>query len=616
MAPSNVFGQKKVANASRSPIRHVIVIVGENRTFDHIFATYQPPPGETVWNLLSRGIVKADGSPGPSFSLARQYEASETIKYELAPSRKTLYEHLPPENTDGTPAAASDKSPPPFSSVAAARAAEPFGLTAANASLLTIGASGLPPNSVDTRIANVMALPNGPFPLMPAISYTDYAGSPVHRFYQMWQQIDCSVAYATKENPSGCLSDLFPWVETSVGEGSNGKPQPKPFTLQTTHEGSISMGFYNMSKGDAPYFAALAREYTLSDNMHQSFLGGTGPNHLMLGSGDAIPYTDAKGRPAPPPANEIENPNPQPGTNNWYAQDGYAGGAYSNCSDPDQPGVAAVLDYLKSLAYHPSANCAPGAYYLLNNYAPGYLGNGQVTHAKFAVPPSDLRTIGDELLEHNISWKYYGEHWDRYVKGSKHPPAEYCDICNFAQYSRSIMTNAKLRKAHINDLDHLYGDIQSGTLPAVSFVKPSGFTDGHPASSKLDLFEAFLKKIVDAVEAHPQLWNSTAILVTFDEGGGYWDSGYVQPLDFFGDGPRIPLLVISKYSRGGHVVHTYYDHVSILKFIERNWGLPPITNRSRDNLPNPVSDSADPYIPTNSPAIGDLWESFKFPSGK
>jgi hypothetical protein len=94
-------------------------------------------------------------------------------------------------------------------------------------------------------------------------------------------------------------------------------------------------------------------------------------------------------------------------------------------------------------------------------------------------------------------------------------------------------------------------------------------------------------KIVDAVKAKPDLWSSTAIFITTDEGGGYYDSGYVQPLDFFGDGTRIPLIAVSPYTKPGHISHTYADHVSILKFIERNWDLDPITARSRDNLPNP-----------------------------
>jgi phospholipase C len=87
----------------------------------------------------------------------------------------------------------------------------------------------------------------------------------------------------------------------------------------------------------------------------------------------------------------------------------------------------------------------------------------------------------------------------------------------------------------------------------------------------------------------------------------------VQPLDFFGDGTRIPLLVISPYTNPGHISHNYSDHVSILKFIEHNWGLPAISGRSRDNLPNPVYDSmVSNYAPINTPAISDLFDLFDF----
>ena len=60
------------------------------------------------------------------------------------------------------------------------------------------------------------------------------------------------------------------------------------------------------------------------------------------------------------------------------------------------------------------------------------------------------------------------------------------------------------------------------------------------------------------------------------------------------------------------MVHTYYDHVSILKFIERNWRLAPLTARSRDNLPNPVRHERNPYVPANMPALSDLFSMFNF----
>ena len=316
---------------------------------------------------------------------------------------------------------------------------------------------------------------------------------------------------------------------------------------------------------------------------------------------------------------EIENPNAQPGTDNFYSEDGYGGGSfgsasfgggtYSNCSDSDAPGVSALLNYLSS--FNVDSRCAPGHYYLLNNYNPGYYGDGRNAYADignpnetvFTIPPSALRNIGDELLERNISWKYYGDQWNAYVANPDanyvQPNNLYCNICNPFQYSTSIMTNAAVRTAHLKDTADLYADIKKGDLPAVSFVKPSGWVDGHPASSKLNLFEGFVKYIVNAVKANPKLWNDTAIIVTFDEGGGYYDSGYVQALDFFGDGTRIPTIVVSRFTKRGHVSHVYADHVSILKFIEANWGLAPVTSRSRDNLPNPKTTRSNPYVPLN-----------------
>jgi phospholipase C len=621
-----VFAQQAATDVrTATPIKHVIVIIGENRSFDHVFATYQPKPGETVKNLLSEGIVTADGKPGRNFDAAQQFQARDSATYNPSPEGKTAFNVLPPVGSGGAPSTASNTNPPPFASVAAVAATEQQlapggggnGLPAADFALLTTGATGLT-GTEDTRVPNTAKLPSGPYQLTSStLPYDSYTGSPVHRFYQMWQQTDCSVAHASADNTSGCRNDLFPWVETTVGAGTNGEPIPANFNDLTTGEGSDSMGFLNVSQGDAPFLKSLADEYSMSDNFHQSIEGGTGANHVALGTGLAIFFSDGNGHTATPPAQDIENPNTQAGTNNWWVQDGYSGGSYSECSDASQPGVGPVLSYLHTLSYHPATKCAPGAYYLLNNYNPGYFGDGTVNTTPFTIPPSQVRTIGDTLNEADISWRYYGAGWDNYVKNpSSDVGSIYCNICNPFLYETSIMASAAQRQEHLKDIPDLTSDIANGTLPSVSFIKPDGLLDGHPASSKLSLFEAFTKNIIAEVQANPKLWESTAILVTWDEGGGYYDSGYIQPLDFFGDGTRIPAIMVSPYSKGGHISHVYADHVSFLKFIERNWHVPAVSPSGRDNLPNPVSFERNPYVPVNSPAIGDLMDLFNFNDGR
>jgi phospholipase C len=621
-ASSGISGSKAVDAGStatstgdsntKSPIKHVIVIIGENRTFDHVFATYKPKGRQRIDNLLSRKIINEDGSPGPNYSEAIQYTAidSPPSAYAISPGDKTPYAVLPAVLAGGP-------SSPLVSSVAEAEQDE-NGLPRDYYQFLTSGGTGLGFGVVDTRLPNAASLPPGPFQLTPHIPYDAYSNSPVHRFYQMWQQLDCNVDFATVWNPSGCRSDLFAWVETTIGAGDNGLTQAQytkgaPFTDQSTGEGSTAMGFYNVLQGDAPYLKSLADHYVMSDNFHQSIQGGTGANHVALGTGDAIWFSDGKGGSAVPPTQDIENPDPQAGTNNFYTQDGYSGGTYSNCSDASQPGVGSVTAYLAQMGVKP--NCEAGHYYLLNNYNPGYFGDGTVNSTDpFTIPPSSVRNIGDELLEAGISWRYYGDGWETYLADPEgyEPGNEYCNICNPFQYSTSLMTNESVRITNLKDTADLYNDIENNNfLPAFAIVKPSGLVDGHPASSKLDLFEGFTKKIVDLIKSKPDLWKDTVIFVTFDEGGGYYDSGYVQPVDYFGDGTRIPLLIVSPHATGGRINHDYGDHVSILKFVERNWGLGPITARSRDNLPNPTV-GGNPYVPTNSPALSDLWGAFDF----
>jgi phospholipase C len=625
---------------TETPIKHLIVLIGENRSFDNLFATYVPKSGDSVKNLLSEGIINADGTPGPHFSKAAQFQATPPFRQKyfvsLDDSEKAPYSTLPSPTLNFSPSPNTSilgfaTEPPPFPTGtpdAFLASIEPS-LEPGDLGLLTTGASGAdntfvltPVPDFDTRVANFSSLPNGPFPIQGAsLPYDSYTGDSTHRLFEMWQQSDCNVKNATRENPSGCLSDLYPFVITNYTNQIDPFDNPPSFD---DNGGGNSMGFYNMQNGDVPVLKALADQYSMSDNFHQSFMGGTGANHVMLGTGDAIFWSDGHGTPTVPPSH-IANPDPLPGTNDVYTVDLFFDGNFTECGNAAQPGIKPIRDYLESLPYDPKPNCAPGHFYMINNDNPGFLPDGTVDTTGIgkgkSVPPSDVRTIGEALNEKGISWAYYGGAYNAAVELEHNPKstdptvqigATYCNICNFESYTNAIMGDTAQRTAHIKDATDFFAAVEDGTLPAVSFVKPDGLLDGHPASSKEDLFEGMVKKIVDGLKKNPELFASTALMITMDEGGGYYDSGYIQPIDFFGDGPRIPLLVVSPFATGGHISHKYADHVSILKFIERNWHLKPLTRRSRDNFPNPVAHKDNSYVPLNSPAISDLFDLFDF----
>jgi phospholipase C len=324
------FGPTKGDRATRSPIKHVVVVIGENRTFDHIFATYQAPNGEYVDNLLSKRIVNIDGTPGPRYDLSTQYQAMDAGTYAIAPKKGASYDQA---SNKLQPPGISYAPKTPYTDWQAAAYAGPGALSASVYSLpqldqiiqhalpqdylrlLTTGATGTA-SYIDTRIINYAALPSGVYPLIDSSGkslYDTYGGSPVHRFFQMWQQLDCDESHIDFNHPSGCLADLFPWVEMTISSGSNGG------AAHALKEGDIAMGFYNVAKGDAPYLTQLAREYTLADNYHQGVMGGTWANFMMLGYADALYYAGSDGRPATPPSFVIENPDPS-GANNWYTQ--------------------------------------------------------------------------------------------------------------------------------------------------------------------------------------------------------------------------------------------------------------------------------------------------------
>jgi phospholipase C len=275
----SAFGQNRTTHKAdhfktATPIKHVVVLIGENRTFDHLFATYVPRKGETVSNLLSKGIINAAGTPGPNFSLAQQFQAVAPFQTEyfisLSSDQKAPYSILPAPTLNFAPTKPVFAPGTPTSLLAAV---EPS-LETQDLHLLTTGAATqfsqtfiLP--DLDTRVQNFNNLPNGPFPLRgPDLPYDSYTGDTTHRVFEMWQQSNCNITNATPQNPSGCLNDLYPLVITNYTN------QFDPFFGGIDDNGGgNSMAFYNVQEGDVPFLKRLTDKYSMSDNFHQSFMG-------------------------------------------------------------------------------------------------------------------------------------------------------------------------------------------------------------------------------------------------------------------------------------------------------------------------------------------------------
>src|SRR5579871_5574781 len=461
-----------------SPIKHVIIIVGENRSFDHLFATYVPRNrGERVLNLLSQGIIRANGAPGPNFAKGHQFKitappnGSGNFFISAGSAAKTLYTTLPPPDLAGVQNS-------PAAGILPIPGGDP-GLPPQDQFLFGTGGTGLPNKTgPDTRITNVNTLPPGPFQMTgPTMPYDAYTGDTIHQYFQMYQQMDCAIdkEHVSRGNPTGCLHDLQSAITTTYSTPPGGTP----------HDTGQTMAFFNMQEGDAPFFKFLADKYTMSDNYHQPVLGGTGPDSQPLGFADQVFYSDGHGNPATPAAANIYNPDPQAGTLNLYTHRAQ----FFNCSDVNQPGIAAITNYLNALPYAVQTKCGPGQFWQAVNVNPAFTPKGAV-QTGLVVPQTMQRSIGDVLSANNIPWKYYGGGFN--VSGRGGPLDAYCNICNPFEYEANYPS---VVPDHMRDVTDLFNDLTNGTLPAVSYVKPDGLMDGHPASSKWSLFEAFAQNI-------------------------------------------------------------------------------------------------------------------------
>ena len=188
-------------------------------------------------------------------------------------------------------------------------------------------------------------------------------------------------------------------------------------------------------------------------------------------------------------------------------------------------------------------------------------------------------TIFDRLQEAGVSWKFYVQNYKPEI--TFRTPGVGDDASQIVwvpplNYNRFLDDPAL--SSRIVDMSEYYRDLAAGTLPAVSYMVPSGASE-HPPGS-IQAGERFVRTLVNGLMASSS-WNTSAFMWTYDDWGGWYDHVAPPSVDQYGYGFRSPSLLVSPYARQGHVDHTTLDFTSQLKFIENNWGVPPLGDRDR-----------------------------------
>jgi phospholipase C len=190
--------------------------------------------------------------------------------------------------------------------------------------------------------------------------------------------------------------------------------------------------------------------------------------------------------------------------------------------------------------------------------------------------------IGDRLDAASVSWAWYAGGWNDAVAGAPDRLFQYHH--QPFTYFANVGGDPAARAQHLRDETEFVAALEHGTLPQVSWVKPIGEENEHPGYADLITGQRHVDALLQQIQASPY-WPRAAVIVTYDEHGGYWDHVPPPVVDEWGPGLRVPTLVISPHAKRGFVDHTLYDTTSILKFIELRWSLPPLGPRDAAATP-------------------------------
>ncbi len=298
---------------------------------------------------------------------------------------------------------------------------------------------------------------------------------------------------------------------------------------QLSSAGALTMGYYDLS-GSALW--QYAKEFTLADHFFQAAFGGSFLNHQWLICACTPAFKEA-----PIELRQWKNDTKtgKPINDPTVTDDGYAVGTIQPFNTP--------FDDTK--------------------------------HGR-RLPVQYHATIGDRLSEKGISWAWYSGGWDDAIARRKtdgnfqyhHQPFVY--YANYAPGSPG-------RAEHLKDKAQLLSDL-GGEFPHVAFYKPVGSNNQHPGYATLQAADQDVKEVVEAIRSSA-IWPRTAIIITYDEFGGFWDHLAPPVIDRWGPGTRIPTIIVSPLAKKGYVDHTQYDTTSILKLIENRFDLEPLSDR-------------------------------------
>jgi phospholipase C len=289
----------------------------------------------------------------------------------------------------------------------------------------------------------------------------------------------------------------------------------------TQTEDSASYAYTQFRQEDIPNLWHLAQRFVLSDNFFASAQGASFPNHLF-----AIAATSGGTHDAP------QQPE---GLLKERIQAGYA--KSWGCDMPDGS-EAAVYD-----------------------------AEGEI---QFVDPCFDFLTEGDLLRQEGIPWAFYGA-----------TNQQYGYIWSAYSSIRRYREHPERWAKYIRPVDRLIDDLEAGQLPPVVWVTPRGEESDHPGGNSWCHGYNWTTRVINAIMASP-VWEDTAVFLTWDDYGGFYDHVPPPQVDDFGFGMRVPMLTISPYAKEGVIDGRIGEFSSVLRFIEDNWGLTQLTHRDRD----------------------------------